>query len=470
MRNTLILFSLSLFLSPLSSQVYPALHIDGEAVVGQPFSDLLGTRLTISDASSFSGINLGESDSDRGFILWENDGDLLKLGTRHSATTYDYILALKDGKLGIGTNAPTELLDINGNALVRSDLTTNGASNLMGILNIGPGTGSNELNLFDIGGNNDVVLRIQTAGAATEMVMGLNSTGGLFGTVTATDLRFRTSNTHRMSITPDGDVGINTTGPTAKFDVNGTTRLRSTLTTEGTSNLEGRINLGPGTGTNELNIFDIGGNGDAVIRAQTTGGAKEVLWGVSSLGGIMGTVTSDNLTLRTNNSTKMTITPGGDVGIGTSNPGDKLEVVGDAMLDRGSNSSGLTRTMRIQGARNGSGSDIARLDFRNIDDNSANSEYVAARLSVYNEQSSDGGALEIWSQSGGTLEKQLEFTQISGVKVHGALNFQSGILSNGFWPNDDAQQDLGKNGNRWQDVWAFKSLHSNLRYPRENCN
>ncbi|MDH3244185.1 MAG: hypothetical protein OEM26_06190, partial [Saprospiraceae bacterium] len=288
-----------------------------DLVIGQDLGDLVGTRLSIGDAASFSGINLGESSDDRGFIIWEHDGDLLKLGTRQSGTFYDYILALKEGKLGVGTNAPSQVLDVNGVSAFRD------------LVNIGPGTGSNELNLFDIGADNDVVVRAKTVGNAMEMIMGLNSSGGLFGTVTATDLRFRTSNTHRMSITPSGDVGINTTGPTAKLDVNGTTRLRSTLTADGISNLEGRINLGPGTGTNELNIFDIGANGDAVIRAQTTGGAKEVLWGVSPLGGILGTVTSDDLTFRTNNTTRMSITSSGDVGIGTTSPSEKLDVSGD---------------------------------------------------------------------------------------------------------------------------------------------
>ncbi len=288
-----------------------------DLVIGQDLGDLVGTRLSIGDPTSFSGINLGESNDDRGFIIWEHSNDLLKLGTRQSATLYDYLLTLKSGKLGIGTSSPELLLDVLGESVFRDNL------------HIGSTAGINELNIFDIGNNGDAIIRAQTTGGAKEMVLGVSPAGGLFGTVTNDILNFRTNNTTRMSITEAGDVGIGTTAPGEKLDVNGSALVRSDLTTNGTSNLLGRINLGAGTGSNELNIFDIGGNGDAIIRAQTTGGAMEMVLGVSPAGGLFGTVTNDILNFRTNNTTRMSITSSGDVGIGTTSPSEKLDVSGD---------------------------------------------------------------------------------------------------------------------------------------------
>ena len=66
--------------------------------------------------------------------------------------------------------------------------------------------------------NNSVLAKLRTA--ASEMVFGFNPTNeGILGSVSNHDLRIRTHDINRMAITKDGDVGIGTTIPKARFHV-----------------------------------------------------------------------------------------------------------------------------------------------------------------------------------------------------------------------------------------------------------
>jgi len=71
------------------------------------------------------------------------------------------------------------------------------------------------------------------------------------------------------------------------------------------------------------------------------------------------------------------------VGIGTDTPTTKLEVKGDTTISRSADS-GQTRTLSIEGARNATGTDYARIDLENYDSHGPTS-YVGARISAVNE-------------------------------------------------------------------------------------
>ena len=71
------------------------------------------------------------------------------------------------------------------------------------------------------------------------------------------------------------------------------------------------------------------------------------------------------------------------VGIGTDTPTTKLEVKGDTTISRSADS-GKTRTLSIEGARNATGTDYARIDLENYDSHGPTS-YVGARISAVNE-------------------------------------------------------------------------------------
>jgi hypothetical protein len=87
-------------------------------VVGDPFaSSLPGKRVTIGNQSGLSGVNLGEDQNQRAFILWVANNNYLELGTRNDGATYGNTLVVRDGKVGVGASSPTERLTVNGNVL-----------------------------------------------------------------------------------------------------------------------------------------------------------------------------------------------------------------------------------------------------------------------------------------------------------------------------------------------------------------
>ena len=116
------------------------------------------------------------------------------------------------------------------------------------------------------------------------------------GTTTANDLRFTTNNTQKMTITPAGDVGIGTVTPDTKLTIS--------------------------TGDNSFGLNHT--NGTVNLKTYIGGGA-----------GYLGTTTSNNLNLMSNNNTKMTITSAGNVGVGVNTPDNS------ALLDLNAANKGL---------------------------------------------------------------------------------------------------------------------------------
>jgi len=85
-------------------------------VVGEDITWFDGTMITVSDQNptEYSGIAFGENNNNRGWMAYENDGDYVCFGTRENGTFYNWALVFKEGKCGIGTNAPNYDLDVRG--------------------------------------------------------------------------------------------------------------------------------------------------------------------------------------------------------------------------------------------------------------------------------------------------------------------------------------------------------------------
>ena len=120
--------------------------------------------------------------------------------------------------------------------------------------------------------------------------MAVNASGAVDVFLNASQpFKVSSSNTERFRVHPDGNVGINDSAP-----------------------------------DKELSIIGIGG-GNADVDVARTGGATINLQ-AQSAAGIIGTTTNHNLQFKTNGSVRMTVEPGGDVGMGITNPTHTLHV------------------------------------------------------------------------------------------------------------------------------------------------
>jgi len=143
------------------------------------------------------------------------------------------------------------------------------------------------------------------ASASTGVLLFQNTSVGIVGTNGATPLIFGTLDAERMRITSGGLVGINTTTPA--------TDMR--LTIAGNDTIVPAVNL---------------------VNGSANGGVYQF-----STVTQLGARSSTPLSLLTNNTTRLHITSGGNVGIGTSSPQVNLS------LNAGSNGAGTANTFRL---------------------------------------------------------------------------------------------------------------------------
>jgi enhancing lycopene biosynthesis protein 2 len=170
------------------------------------------------------------------------------------------------------------------------------------------------------------------------------------------NLNFRTGDgpSTRMVITVSGDVGIGTTTPAYKLDVNGTLRASGATTLESTLDVADNTSIGTG---NDTGIFKVNGNEYSSITLKTFNDASNpstnslsyvrygwydkyfqmghhrgnafsldrfsFKYGTSSGYGILDSSSQTEI---------LTLKPSGNVGIGTTTPAYKLDVNGDSRI------------------------------------------------------------------------------------------------------------------------------------------
>ncbi len=245
--------------------------------------DVYGTSYpTIAARSnSASGGQLALISSTNTWDLYNQSGDLRFYST--TATAGDRMTITSTGNIGIGTTNPGAKLHLSGGQSATSI------------------KGSYDAAVFP-----DYSYTITQTGAADEPsgTRGLVINANLGQSVASYGIGFAIANSNKMFIRYDGNVGVNTTAPGTKLDVNGLFRA---------------------TGATLSSI------GSGIIMADSSGNlystSTTVATGIPSPLSISGyTLRSDGNNWVANN---LLFNNGTNVGIGTTNPGQKLEVNGD---------------------------------------------------------------------------------------------------------------------------------------------
>jgi len=176
-------------------------------------------------------------------------------------------------------------------------------------------------------------------------------TTATLGTNDANNLAFETNNSTRMTITSSGNVGIGTTGPGAKLEISGTggaSQGLSIRTTVDSSSSYTPINfyttvglVGQFLGTAPSFSSGAFSGNEVALASELTSGITHIA--AIGTNGIIKFTTGGNTT----GNERMRITSTGNVGIGTTTPGYKLDVVGGALRVAGG--TGSTYATRSDG-------------------------------------------------------------------------------------------------------------------------
>jgi len=178
--------------------------------------------LTLDRAStSYDNNIMFRTAGDTKFRIWQ-DGNADYLYIRDDDNATNMVTFKKGGNVGIGTTAPVGKLEVAGNFR----LTGNGTSNDSYPIHF-----TNTAVAIARGGN-DLHLHGYNA-----IIFGVSSTG------------YPTS-TERMRITNGGNVGIGTTAPAAKLDVNGDTIVRGNVGINGATSIDSPLDIAAASTSN----------------------------------------------------------------------------------------------------------------------------------------------------------------------------------------------------------------------------
>jgi hypothetical protein len=382
-------------------------RLDGNTIINGALSGF-----TTSGVNWFS----GNTNNDMLRVTQTGTGNAFVVEDESNPDSSPFVVT-STGNIGIGTTNPTERLQVSGDTLVNGGLTANTISATIDI-NVGQLGTNGQINMVRASTGTAVGgMRVQTSGAGTEVggsgfgdkIIFGNGQGLSFFTYTS---GLVTNNAERMRITAGatgGNLLIGTTTDTGqRLQVSGNTLINGALsgiTTSGTNWFSGN------TSSDMLRVTQTGSGNAFVVEDDTNP-----------------------------DSSPFVITSGGSVGIGTTNPTERLQVSGTSRFDN-------DVTIWDDGVFNG---DSRKLSFRGLGQ-TGNTQTGVIFLDAFGGTNKEylvlsaGGVRLNTNDADGTI--QINNTASSIPKIQsiqsGGLAFEVNSTTNGFIFGQGYQQTTG---------------------------
>jgi len=258
------------------------LHVEGDSYSSTGFYVRNSAATFIGSTNNMSGISVNGTSYDTFIVSGGNQTITVKSG----------------GNVGIGDPNPTKKLKI-GSGTTTPVFADDGI-------------------IVDLGGTTGQITTIRSGGAsAVQTGLSCSTTFGSIGTWSNHTLHIRTNNTDRITIESGGNVGIGTTSPGYKLQVQGTAYVDSTLFVNGATTIEDTFTVKTQSGSHNVAIIDYSGVAGGRIKVLVDGVVRSQI----------GSYSGDN--------TFFNAGYGGNVGIGTSTPSYLLHAVGDIYANGG---------------------------------------------------------------------------------------------------------------------------------------